>query len=220
MLFVDEFCGILVYIKFGADVTSQYDDAVQESEHPEHTELSRAFSGRGQEIGDIFERHMKSLLEELLTTDGGGVEITEVRRQCSGTQFGFDLRCTYLDPGGQPCNCLFECKDVEEIRMADMMGKLAQARMSQSPVNHWVLASPKARISNDLGIYLPRLEREVKECKMFKYGHLIRMWKNCLHSCRKYTTTIILMALSDRGNGLRSSVKVWFLAGEKNYSRG
>lgn len=24
MLFVDEFCGILVYIKFGADVTSQY----------------------------------------------------------------------------------------------------------------------------------------------------------------------------------------------------
>ena len=26
MLFVDEFCGILVYIKFGADVTSQYVD--------------------------------------------------------------------------------------------------------------------------------------------------------------------------------------------------
>ena len=28
MLFVDEFCGILVYIKFGADVTSQYDTAI------------------------------------------------------------------------------------------------------------------------------------------------------------------------------------------------
>ena len=28
MLFVDEFCGILVYIKFGADVTSQYDLAI------------------------------------------------------------------------------------------------------------------------------------------------------------------------------------------------
>lgn len=28
MLFVDEFCGILVYIKFGADVTSQYVDRV------------------------------------------------------------------------------------------------------------------------------------------------------------------------------------------------
>lgn len=27
MLFVDEFCGILVYIKFGADVTSQYEFA-------------------------------------------------------------------------------------------------------------------------------------------------------------------------------------------------
>ena len=26
MLFVDEFCGILVYIKFGADVTSQHVD--------------------------------------------------------------------------------------------------------------------------------------------------------------------------------------------------
>lgn len=25
MLFVDEFCGIYIYIKFGADVTSQYD---------------------------------------------------------------------------------------------------------------------------------------------------------------------------------------------------
>lgn len=29
MLFVDEFCGILVYIKFGADVTSQYEKAVE-----------------------------------------------------------------------------------------------------------------------------------------------------------------------------------------------
>lgn len=28
MLFVDEFCGILVYIKFGADVTSQYEYAM------------------------------------------------------------------------------------------------------------------------------------------------------------------------------------------------
>ena len=28
MLFVDEFCGILVYIKFGADVTSQYENTV------------------------------------------------------------------------------------------------------------------------------------------------------------------------------------------------
>ena len=28
MLFVDEFCGILVYIKFGADVTSQFVDTV------------------------------------------------------------------------------------------------------------------------------------------------------------------------------------------------
>lgn len=28
MLFVDEFCGILVYIKFGADVTSQYLDTL------------------------------------------------------------------------------------------------------------------------------------------------------------------------------------------------
>ena len=27
MLFVDEFCGVLVYIKFGADVTSQYDES-------------------------------------------------------------------------------------------------------------------------------------------------------------------------------------------------
>ena len=26
MLFVDEFCGIYIYIKFGADVTSQYVD--------------------------------------------------------------------------------------------------------------------------------------------------------------------------------------------------
>lgn len=28
MLFVDEFCGIYIYIKFGADVTSQYVDTV------------------------------------------------------------------------------------------------------------------------------------------------------------------------------------------------
>ena len=28
MLFVDEFCGIYIYIKFGADVTSQYEEAL------------------------------------------------------------------------------------------------------------------------------------------------------------------------------------------------
>ena len=33
MLFVDEFCGILVYIKFGADVTSQYVDTVGKYEN-------------------------------------------------------------------------------------------------------------------------------------------------------------------------------------------
>ena len=31
MLFVDEFCGILVYIKFGADVTSQYIDTADKN---------------------------------------------------------------------------------------------------------------------------------------------------------------------------------------------
>lgn len=31
MLFVDEFCGILVYIKFGADVTSQYEEKIKEN---------------------------------------------------------------------------------------------------------------------------------------------------------------------------------------------
>lgn len=116
-----------------------------------------------QEIGDIFEQQMKSLLQELLTTNGGRIEITEFRRQNSGTQFGFDLRCTYIDPDGQPCNCFFECKKTAEIHMADMMGKLSQARMSERPVNHWVLASPTAKISNDLDLFLPRLESEVRE---------------------------------------------------------
>lgn len=31
MLFVDEFCGIYIYIKFGADVTSQYVDTAGEN---------------------------------------------------------------------------------------------------------------------------------------------------------------------------------------------
>ena len=34
MLFVDEFCGILVYIKFGADVTSQYVNEIGELVKP------------------------------------------------------------------------------------------------------------------------------------------------------------------------------------------
>ena len=33
MLFVDEFCGILVYIKFGADVTSQYEKEIWAFKH-------------------------------------------------------------------------------------------------------------------------------------------------------------------------------------------
>lgn len=34
MLFVDEFCGILVYIKFGADVTSQYVNVTEKKSRP------------------------------------------------------------------------------------------------------------------------------------------------------------------------------------------
>lgn len=41
MLFVDEFCGILVYIKFGADVTSQY---INEKESREKIQLLLALS--------------------------------------------------------------------------------------------------------------------------------------------------------------------------------
>ena len=45
MLFVDEFCGILVYIKFGADVTSQYEAVVD-------------IFGKGRTIFRFFARHM------------------------------------------------------------------------------------------------------------------------------------------------------------------
>ena len=116
-----------------------------------------------QSIGEIFEWNMKRLLEELLTTDGNGVVITEFRRQNSGTQFGFDLRCTYTDPGGQICNCVFECKDVPVISISDVTGKLAQLRMSERPVHHWILVSPNGKISNDLDAYRPRLMREIGE---------------------------------------------------------
>ncbi len=136
---------------------------LQEPDRSKQTVFTRSSGSQSQKIGDIFERNMKHLLEELLTTNGGEIEIVEFRRQCSGTQFGFDLRCKYLNTDGQLCNCLFECKNVAEIHMSDVTGKLAQASMSQFPVNHWVLVSPTARISNDLEIFLPRLERQVKE---------------------------------------------------------
>lgn len=44
MLFVDEFCGILVYIKFGADVTSQYEE-IKEKLGLSDDELRSALDG-------------------------------------------------------------------------------------------------------------------------------------------------------------------------------
>lgn len=147
-----------------AEITSDSAETLlQESAQPESALPKPEPVMNAQEIGEIFENNMKSLLQELLTANGGGIEITEFRRQNSGTQFGFDLRCTYSDPDGQLCYCLFECKKTAEINMGDMTGKLSQARMSERPVHHWILVSPSAKISNDLDNYLPRLKDEVKE---------------------------------------------------------
>lgn len=53
MLFVDEFCGILVYIKFGADVTSQYEFQIEVIGFLNGDRTER-YCRNGEEIGDRY----------------------------------------------------------------------------------------------------------------------------------------------------------------------
>ena len=100
MLFVDEFCGILVYIKFGADVTSQYEE-------------------KGDILGNVKTDGLKKLLcegpylSEVCATVG---DLALINKKCGNCRFfkycaggcrAVALALTGDKMGSDPAKCLF-----------------------------------------------------------------------------------------------------------------
>ena len=75
----------------------------------------------------------------------------KLRKQTSGTQFGFDI--AFTAPGVRSRSlCLFECKDyTAPITLGTVADKLLQAELhwADAQIDHWILVSPRADPAND-----------------------------------------------------------------------
>ena len=112
----------------------------------------RTAEGTSQERGALLERETKRLISELFDLDPDDEDILrELRLQTSGEQFGFDITFTYTDAYGAICRCMIECKNYQNaINPSNVVDKLSALRTDGIEVDHWILISPNANVSNYL----------------------------------------------------------------------
>lgn len=160
-------------LKESCPSTAANEDTPAEMEAPkskEAQELPPQEFASSYEQGVRLEEMVMALLRRLFFLDERSVgELEEqvklvldtLRRQRSGAQGGHDIRVVYQDLTGKKRICLFECKNkrTTEITVADIAGKLEQAKMVETEVEHWILIAPKAKLANDVAPYLERMER-------------------------------------------------------------
>lgn len=100
---------------------------------------------------DICEESRKEIIEKI-----------KLRRQKSGTQFGFDIDFAYRNKANETVECVIECKNYErEVKLDDILPKLEQLRVvTRRKIEHWILISPYRNIDNYLNNILPIWEEE------------------------------------------------------------
>jgi phosphoglycerate kinase len=130
----------------------QPDESIVQTKHP-------------QVIGETLEKNVMELLKELFSIDAEESEqvlnrLIDLRRQHAGYQFGFDIQFTYTDTLGSKCVCMVECKDVKEITLQAVMGKLEQARRIGLKIDHWIIISPNGKVADELSLSLKLWEEE------------------------------------------------------------
>ena len=85
--------------------------------------------------------------------------LEQKRWQKGGTQYGYDLEFTWKEALASTksevqetpeIKCYVECKHYSgSIDLNELFGKLAQMSVNQTQVDHWILISPHANLSND-----------------------------------------------------------------------
>lgn len=143
-------------------------EALPEAKAEGQDKPGRTFAS-SYEQGAFLENAVMELLQLLFQLDQESIADLEkqvsgvldlLRRQNSGWQGGYDIRVAYRQSEADRKRvCLFECKykQVTEITIADIAGKLEQVKLTDQDIEHWILVAPRAKFANDVAPYLDRL---------------------------------------------------------------
>ncbi len=85
------------------------------------------------------------------------------RQQDRGRQSGYDLKFVVGTTGNKKLRILIECKHyAEKVILGDISNKLMAAKVYHrniAPIDHWILVSPNAKLSNELDDFFEEWEK-------------------------------------------------------------
>ena len=107
--------------------------------------------------GAAFEIKTLTYLGNLFTRLG--FDVTEKRRQSAGTQNGFDVRISFLDPSGRERKLYFECKDyTSPLSWNDIANKILALHASGHRPDGFIVLSPHVDLSNGNSNVIDKLQ--------------------------------------------------------------
>ncbi len=160
------------------ELMSISDTLIAESNQIQKKETIDTYDGEvktSEMIGEELEQAMMKLFREFLSMcdDDNAFTLTKARQQKRGSQFGYDLQFMCEIKGNKELKLLIECKNYKkEIRLKDIADKLqaAKANYNAITIDHWILISPRADVSNELNNLLDLWE------KIGEYPFKVQVW--------------------------------------------
>lgn len=120
-------------------------------EDEEETPRPVSAAGSSYDRGLQLELAARELIQGLFALSGSYDILGQIRRQASGTQFGFDVIFTYQDHAGISTTCAVECKNYQStIGDEAIIAKLSELQSTGREIDHWILISPHGRVSNQM----------------------------------------------------------------------
>ena len=120
--------------------------------------------------GRTLEEGLRAILSKLFDLENASG--WSLRKQDSGSQFGFDVSFSAQD-ALRRSQCFFECKNYSaKISLATVSDKVLQAEghWRDAPVDHWILVSPHTDPVNELDLMIERWNSE----RFFSF--MVQVW--------------------------------------------
>lgn len=163
-----------------ADEGAHDDESPAEDAHSESPlDMGRTAASdvaRPEEKGEQLEEAIVTLFGSLFDLEAGDHNITvqKLRQQTRGLQFGHDVNISLRFTGptiAADVKCHLECKNLSRpVTLEDVSAKLAQEKLYDRGISHWILVSPVADPANELDYALEEWESKGE------YGFQVQVW--------------------------------------------
>lgn len=121
--------------------------------------------------GKKLEIAVERIFRRFFDYNSENIIVEKVKRQLSGSQYGFDIGIEICAVKDSSVRCHIECKYYKkEITVEDIAAKFFAENTYKSSIDHWILISPLANISNELNLFLDKQ----KESNLFPFN--IQIW--------------------------------------------